>query len=139
MFRRQWFPAQHCDRLVHLTFINLKQVFYTTNKQLITYINIFICNFFLFELKVKDKRLCMTFLMSLNCFRPLVDLIRSSRSTTVQVKAASAVEALATNNPYSQKRFLDLDAPKALIRLLKVKRNSKYCEIEYKHDWYELS
>ena len=56
-----------------------------------------------------------------NAHKPLVDLIRSSRSTTVQVKAASAVEALATNNAYSQKRFLDLDAPKALIRLLKVK------------------
>ena len=52
--------------------------------------------------------------------RPLVDLIRTSRSTTVQVKAASALEALAKNNPNSQRIFLDLDAPKALIRLLKV-------------------
>ncbi|XP_005090203.1 ankyrin and armadillo repeat-containing protein [Aplysia californica] len=54
-----------------------------------------------------------------NAHKPLVELIRCSRSTTVQVKAASAVEALATNNAYSQKRFLELDAPKALIRLLK--------------------
>ena len=53
-------------------------------------------------------------------YRPLVELIRSSRSTTVQVKAASALEALAMNNPQSQKVCLDLDAPKALIRLLKV-------------------
>ena len=52
---------------------------------------------------------------------PLVDLIRTSRSTTVQVKAASALEALAKNNPSSQHIFLDLDAPKALIRLLKVR------------------
>ena len=49
-----------------------------------------------------------------------MDLIRASRSTTVQVKAASALEALAKNNPNSQAIFLDLDAPKALIRLLKV-------------------
>ncbi|KAK7484931.1 hypothetical protein BaRGS_00023851, partial [Batillaria attramentaria] len=51
--------------------------------------------------------------------KPLVDLIRASRSTTVQVKASSALEALAQNNPNSQRIFLDLDAPKALIRLLK--------------------
>ena len=55
-------------------------------------------------------------------YRPLVDLIRSSRNTTVQLKAASAVEALANNNPDSQRVFLEsnLDAPKSLIRLLKV-------------------
>lgn len=64
--------------------------------------------------------------MSLNlavshlCCRPLVDLIRSSRSMTVQLKAANALEALASNNPNSQGIFLELDAPKALIRLLKV-------------------
>ncbi|GFR60921.1 ankyrin and armadillo repeat-containing protein [Elysia marginata] len=57
--------------------------------------------------------------MNEGAHKPLVELIRSSRSTTVQVKAASALEALAMNNPQSQKVFLDLDAPKALIRLLK--------------------
>uniref|UniRef100_A0A2C9KYG2 Uncharacterized protein n=1 Tax=Biomphalaria glabrata TaxID=6526 RepID=A0A2C9KYG2_BIOGL len=50
---------------------------------------------------------------------PLVELIKNSKSTTVQVKAASALEALASLNPASQKKFLELDAPKALIRLLK--------------------
>ncbi|KAH9489690.1 hypothetical protein Btru_037450 [Bulinus truncatus] len=51
--------------------------------------------------------------------KPLVELIRGSRSTTVQVKAASALEALASLNPTCQRKFLELDAPKALIRLLK--------------------
>lgn len=53
--------------------------------------------------------------------KPLVDLIRCSRSTTVQVKSASALEALAQDNPNAQHIFLqrELDAPKALIRLLK--------------------
>lgn len=36
------------------------------------------------------------------------------------MKAASALEALANDNADSQKAFLDLDAPKALIKLLKI-------------------
>ncbi|CAG5120159.1 unnamed protein product, partial [Candidula unifasciata] len=51
--------------------------------------------------------------------KPLVDVLKSSRSVTTQVKAANALEALATNNIQCQNCFLDLDAPKALIRLLK--------------------
>ena len=43
---------------------------------------------------------------------------------TVQVKAASALEALSEHNPRSQAAFLDLEAPSALIRLLKVSRKS---------------
>ena len=50
---------------------------------------------------------------------------------SVQVKAASALEALAEDNPASQKVFLDLDAPKALIKLLKVKYMSILFLIPY--------
>jgi len=39
---------------------------------------------------------------------------------TVQVKASSAIEALCTKNMENQQEFLRLDAPKYLIRLLKV-------------------
>lgn len=53
-------------------------------------------------------------------FRPLVDLIKGLKNVTVQVKAANAIEALSENNPRSQKAFLDLDAPKALLKLFKV-------------------
>ena len=35
----------------------------------------------------------------------------------VQVKASSALQALAENNAESQQAFLELDAPKVLIRL----------------------
>ena len=62
---------------------------------------------------------------SFHCFfshsfsRPIVQLIKG-RNVTVQVKAAAALEALADHNAASQKAFLELDAPKALMRLLKV-------------------
>ena len=36
------------------------------------------------------------------------------------MKAANALEAMATNNYKCQKAFLELDAPKVLIKLLKV-------------------
>ncbi|WAQ94689.1 ANKAR-like protein [Mya arenaria] len=49
---------------------------------------------------------------------PLVDLIKG-RNVRVQVKAANALEAMATNNQQCQKAFLDLDAPRVLIKLLK--------------------
>jgi len=52
-------------------------------------------------------------------FRPIVQLIRG-RNVTVQVKAAAALEALADHNADSQRAFLELDAPKALMKLLKV-------------------
>lgn len=52
-------------------------------------------------------------------FRPIVNLIKG-HNLTVQVKAAEALEALADFNAGSQKAFLDLDAPKALMRVLKV-------------------
>lgn len=42
-----------------------------------------------------------------------------SKSTTCQVKAASALEALAENNPKAQLVIDEADAPKPLIRLLK--------------------
>ena len=48
--------------------------------------------------------------------RPIVNLIKG-RVVNVQVKAAAALEALSENNPASQKAFLDLDAPKAIMRL----------------------
>ncbi|XP_055872246.1 ankyrin and armadillo repeat-containing protein-like [Biomphalaria glabrata] len=58
--------------------------------------------------------------------RPLVELISDTRRgdnrkglITVQVKAASAIEALASLNPASQKKFLELGAPNALMLLLK--------------------
>jgi len=51
--------------------------------------------------------------------RPLVDLIKG-RNVRVQVKAANALEAMATNNVKCQKAFLELDAPKVLLKLLKV-------------------
>ncbi|OWF40013.1 ankyrin and armadillo repeat-containing protein-like isoform X3 [Mizuhopecten yessoensis] len=51
--------------------------------------------------------------------KPLVDLIKGLKNVTVQVKAANAIEALSENNPRSQKAFLDLDAPKALLKLFK--------------------
>ena len=51
--------------------------------------------------------------------RPVVSLIKS-RNVKVQVKAAAALESLADFNAKSQKVFLDLDAPKHLMRLLKV-------------------
>ena len=57
----------------------------------------------------------MTFLTS----RPLVDLIKG-KNVRVQVKAANALEAMATNNYRCQKAFLELDAPKVLLKLLKV-------------------
>ena len=53
------------------------------------------------------------------CFSPLVKLIKS-HNITVEVKAASALEALCNNNHNSQERFLELDAPKAVMKLLKV-------------------
>jgi len=58
---------------------------------------------------------------SVPCFRcrPLVDLIKG-RNVRVQVKAANALEAMASNNQGCQKAFLDLDAPRVLIKLLKV-------------------
>ena len=61
------------------------------------------------------------------CFfsRPLVDLIKG-RNVRVQVKAANALEAMATNNFKCQKAFLELDAPKVLIKLLKVNLIKKF-------------
>ena len=47
-----------------------------------------------------------------------------SRNVKVQVKAAAALESLADHNASSQKVFLDLDAPKYLMRLLKVSARS---------------
>ena len=35
----------------------------------------------------------------------------------IQVKAAAALDAVASNNQHSQKEFLDLDTPKSLLRL----------------------
>ena len=49
-------------------------------------------------------------------FRPIVSMIRG-RNVQVQVKASSALRALAENNTESQQAFLELDAPKVLIRL----------------------
>ena len=46
-------------------------------------------------------------------------LLRGHKSE-VEVKAAGALESLADNNYLSQQAFLDLDAPEALMRLLKV-------------------
>lgn len=57
-------------------------------------------------------------------YRALVDLIKGSRNITVQVKAASAIEYLAHKNINAQRVFLDLDAPKSLLRLLKVIKKS---------------
>lgn len=62
--------------------------------------------------------------LTLSLSRPLVDLIKG-RNITVQVKAASALESLAENNPASQKAFLKLNTPEALIRLLKVRNKKK--------------
>ena len=72
------------------------------------------------NVSVQVKSIVPSYLVvfSLYC-RPIVDLIKG-RNVSVQVKAASALEALAEDNPASQKVFLDLDAPKALIKLLKV-------------------
>ncbi|ESP02231.1 hypothetical protein LOTGIDRAFT_224972 [Lottia gigantea] len=58
-------------------------------------------------------------IMAEGAIKHIVDRIKSSRNVTVQVKAASALEALAEKNPEIQIAFLDLDAPKALIKLLK--------------------
>ena len=52
-------------------------------------------------------------------FSPLVKLIEA-RNNTVQLKAASAVEAMCADNPVNQQEFLDREAPRYLIRLLKV-------------------
>ena len=52
-------------------------------------------------------------------FRAVVNLVKG-KHRAVRVKAASALEALADNNHESQMKFLELDAPTALIRLLKV-------------------
>ena len=60
------------------------------------------------------------------CFRPIVSLILG-RKVTVQMKAASALESLANNNTNSQRAFLDLDAPKALMKLLKVSLKIEAC------------
>ena len=49
-------------------------------------------------------------------FRPIVGMIRG-RNMQVQVKASCALQALAENNAESQQAFLELDAPKVLIRL----------------------
>ena len=53
--------------------------------------------------------------------RPIVKLVKC-HNIRVEVKAAMALEALAANNYSSQQVFLDdrLDAPKALMKLLKV-------------------
>ena len=72
--------------------------------------------------------LCKSNVLPLTC-RPIVNLIKGHH-LTVQVKAAEALEALADYNPGSQKAFLDLDAPKALMRLLKVGaglKSQKWC------------
>ena len=57
--------------------------------------------------------------MCTNFFRAVVNLVKG-KHRAVRVKAASALEALADNNHESQMKFLELDAPTALIRLLKV-------------------
>jgi len=45
---------------------------------------------------------------------------------TVQVKASSAIEALCTDNSVNQAAFLDYEAPRFLIRLLKVSYHFKF-------------
>ncbi|XP_076439158.1 ankyrin and armadillo repeat-containing protein-like [Babylonia areolata] len=60
-------------------------------------------------------------IMAQGAARPLVERIRNSRSVTVQMKATAALEALVLHNPASQRIFIDLGAPKALLRLLKVR------------------
>lgn len=72
-------------------------------------------------------------------YRPLVDLIKNSRSVTVQVKAANALEAIATNNFESQKCFLELDAPKALQLLLKVGYLFSFCFVCRSHCFSTVS
>ena len=52
--------------------------------------------------------------------RPLVKQIRG-HEVQVQVQAAGALQALAQNNEANQLIFLKLDAPSALMRLLKVR------------------
>ena len=54
--------------------------------------------------------------MTIMHFRPIVGMIRG-RNMQVQVKASAALQALAENNAESQQAFLELDAPKVLIRL----------------------
>lgn len=51
--------------------------------------------------------------------KPLVCLAKSTK-TLCQVKAASALESLATSNPEAQKEIDAADAQKPLIRLLKM-------------------
>ena len=60
----------------------------------------------------------------MSCSRPVVNLIKG-RVVNVQVKAAAALEALPQENPASQKAFLDLDAPKAIMRLF-IKVNTRH-------------
>lgn len=45
---------------------------------------------------------------------------------TVQVKASTAIESLATDNTENQAQFRELEAPKHLIKLLKVLLDLKY-------------
>ena len=60
--------------------------------------------------------------VNLYSFRPIVSMIRG-RNVQVQVKASLALRALAESNTESQQAFLELDAPKVLIRLyVKVKK-----------------
>ena len=57
--------------------------------------------------------------MAKGAVKPLVCLAKSTK-TLCQVKAASALESLATSNPEVQKEIDAADAQKPLIRLLKM-------------------
>ena len=67
----------------------------------------------------KDHRENQDLVVAKGAVKPLVSLAKSTK-TLCQVKAASALESLATSNPEAQKEIDAADAQKPLIRLLKM-------------------
>jgi len=67
----------------------------------------------------KDHRENQDLVVAKGAVKPLVTLAKSTK-TLCQVKAASALESLATSNPEAQKEIDAADAQKPLIRLLKM-------------------
>ena len=67
----------------------------------------------------KDHRENQDLVVAKGAVKPLVSLAKSTK-TLCQVKAASALESLATSNPEAQKEIDAADAQRPLIRLLKM-------------------